>query len=279
MDRNIVTPQGIKIPKIGFGTAWAMGEEGVRSILGALEIGYRHIDTARLYNNEQDIGAAIKQSGIPREQLFLTTKIWHDQMQPDVMAAHVEESLGKLGTEYLDLLLLHWPPTTVSLEEACAALETIHQSGKTRLIGVSNFTVSMIKKIRDTLKIPIICNQVEYHPLLSQKTVLACLREYGMFLTAYSPLARGKVLDNELVKDIAATLGKSPAQIALRWLAQQDDVIVIPKASRRANAVLNFDIFSFSLNNMQMSALTALSERENFRLFNPDHAPQWDNAE
>ena len=268
--------QGIQIPRLGFGTWKLKGEDCRGAVQEALDIGYRHIDTAQMYENEREVGQAIDQSPVPRSEIFLTTKIWRDSMREGDLQHSLENSLRRLGMDYVDLTLLHWPVEEVPFEETMRALEDVQRQGKTRLIGISNFNTDQMKRVVNDLGAPVVTNQVEYHPLLNQDPVLSFLRNNGMFLTAYSPLARNQMIgDNRTFRSIAENHGKTPQQIALRWLVQQPDVAAIPKAGRREHAEQNIDIFDFSLSPAEMERISELRFKQE-RLVEPSFAPQWD---
>lgn len=272
-----ITFGNVNIPALGYGTWKLTGEECVRGVTSALELGYRHIDTAQIYDNEEEVGKGLAQSDVARGDIFLTTKVWMDRVGKGALEKSVDESLKKLKSDYVDLLLIHWPVDDVPLDEQIAALRAVQDSGKTKLIGVSNFTVAQMKQVRETLGANIATNQVEYHPYLSQKPVLDYLRAHSMFLTAYSPIARGAVLNDPVVNEIAQAHNKSPAQITLRWLVQQGDVAAIPKASTVEKMRANLAIYDFSLSEAEMARIHALANPQG-RLINPDWAPQWDQA-
>ncbi len=267
-----------KIPALGYGTWQLKGKDCETGIAAALEIGYRHIDTAQIYENEAEVGLALKSSGIKREDLFLTTKVWNDNLADNMFHKSVEESLNKLQTSYVDLLLIHWPLTTVPFAEQMKSLRAVHEAGMARMIGVSNFTVAQMREVVEELGTPIVNNQVEYHPFLSQKPVLDYVRQHDMFLTAYSPLARGKVRHEATLIEIAEKHGKTVGQISLRWLVQQERVAAIPKAASMEHIRENFDIFNFVLDADDMQRIGLLTQRAS-RLINPDWAPHWDKAE
>jgi 2,5-diketo-D-gluconate reductase B len=272
-----VSCNGVKIPALGYGT-WRL--EGVRCEQGvekALEIGYRHIDTAQIYENEGEVGAALLRSGVPRGEIFLTTKVWTSELREKAFMKSVDVSLKKLRTDTVDLLLIHWPVQIVPFADQMQMLRMAQELGKARLIGVSNFTVAQMKQVAEDLGAGIAVNQVEYHPYLSQRPVLDYLRAHDMVLTAYSPLARGKVNDDPVLQRIGAAYGKTPGQVALRWLVQQDRVTAIPKAASEKHMRENFSIFDFELHDDEMNAISALA-RPDGRLVNPDWAPQWDKV-
>lgn len=272
-----ISLNGISVPRLGFGTYELTGQKGADATLKALEVGYRHIDTAQFYDNEETVGEAIKQSGVDRDDVFLTTKIWQDPFVNDTVMQSVDESLRKLQTDYVDLLLIHWPFPDVPVKKMVEDVMTVKQAGKTKLIGVSNFTVSQVQEAIDVSGGGVVCNQVEYHPRLNQKPVLDILRANDMALTSYSPLGRGSLLDDPVIQDIAQQHGKGPGQIVLRWHMQQDNVIAIPKSGTPKNIENNFDIFDFELSGEEMDRIFALASPDG-RIIDPPFAPKWDQA-
>ncbi|WP_033069469.1 aldo/keto reductase [Thalassospira australica] len=269
--------QGTDIPALGFGTYELNNEDAANMVVEAAKIGYRHFDTAQMYHNEEGVGRGLKKSGLARDDYFLTTKVWFDQFQSGDLQTSVMESLRKLDHEFVDLLLLHWPNDDVPLEETIAALNEVKNLGMTRLIGISNFPTALIEQAVSLTNIPLTVNQVEYHPYLDQSKVLESLRERDMLLTAYCPIARGSVMKDPILKDIAAKYGKSPVQVTLRWLLQQDSVMAIPKSGSPKNAAANFDIFDFELSDGDMAAIKGLANPDG-RLIDPSFAPEWDKA-
>ncbi|MBB5222477.1 diketogulonate reductase-like aldo/keto reductase [Amaricoccus macauensis] len=268
------TIRGEAIPALGFGTFELTGPDGEAAIRTAIEIGYRQIDTAIRYGNEAEVGRAIAAAGVPRGELFVTTKIWYDDLAPERVHQRVSESLERLGLDQVDLLLVHWPGRDVPLGETLAAFADEKARGRTRLIGVSNFTVPLLDEALDVHKADLFCNQVEYHPYLSQAKLLARMRRADMLLNAYQPIARGKVFQSELLQEIGRRHGKSAAQVTLRWLIQQDNVGAIPRSSRVENMRANLDIFDFELSEAEMAAIFGLARGE--RLSNLPWAPVWD---
>lgn len=268
------------VPTLGLGTWKLSGDECVSATELALDIGYRHIDTAQIYENEAEVGQAIKNavknSGIDRRDIFLTTKVWMENVSRGTLAKSVDESLKKLKTEYVDLLLLHWPVSDVPLKEQVEALATVQKSGKAGLIGVSNYPVALMRAVLDDYGVKIANNQVEYHPFLSQKAVIDFARAHDMWVTAYSPLARGAVKGNAVLKRIGDKYGKNEGQVALRWLTQQPDIAAIPKAASAAHIRNNISIYDFTLSDEEMNAIFALA-RPDGRMVDPEWAPQWDN--
>ncbi|WP_417830619.1 aldo/keto reductase [Thalassospira sp.] len=269
--------QGVEIPALGFGTYELNNDDAATMITEAAEIGYRHFDTAQMYHNEEGVGRGLKASGLARDDYFLTTKIWFDQFQSGDLQTSVVESLRKLDLDHVDLLLLHWPNDDVPLEETIAALNEVKNLGMTRLIGISNFPTALIEKAVSLSDAALTVNQVEYHPYLDQTKVLKSLRDRDMLLTAYCPIARGKVLTDPTLIKIGKKHDKSPVQVTLRWLLQQDSVMAIPKSGSPKNAAANFDIFDFELSADDMAAISALAKPDG-RLIDPEFAPKWDDA-
>ena len=264
--------QGEAIPALGLGTWLLRGDACVDAVTHALDLGYRHIDTAQSYENEAAVGQALRQSGLDREQLFLTTKIGLDNLRPKDARRTSEDSLRRLQTEYVDLLLIHWPSEEVEPERTLDVMMKLQDEGKTRLIGVSNFPPSWLE--RAAQHAPVVCNQVEYHPFLSQAENLALAEKYDLLITAYSPIARGRVFDDATLQAIGAAHGKNPAQVALRWLVQQGRVAAIPKAASAEHRASNFAIFDFTLSDDEMAQISNLARDE--RLVDPDWAPAWE---
>ncbi|MEI4482006.1 MULTISPECIES: aldo/keto reductase [unclassified Phyllobacterium] len=271
-----VSAHGAKIPAIGFGTFRMPGADVLRMVPAALKLGYRHIDTAQIYGNEAEVGEAIKNSGVSRGDIFLTTKVWVDKYKHDDFIKSVDDSLSKLKTDYVDLLLLHWPKSDVPLAERIGALNEVRDAGKVRNIGVSNFSSALMAESVKLSKAPIVTNQVEYHPYLDQSTVLKAARDSGMSITAFYAMADGKIIGDPVIKAIAAAHGKSEAQVVLRWLIQQEGVITLSKTVSEERAKSNFEVFDFELTNEEMQALHALAKPDG-RIVNPGHlAPKWD---
>ena len=273
-----ITLNNIEIPKLGFGTWELKGNDGVKAVRDALQIGYRHIDTAQAYDNEEQVGEGWKKSDVLREDFFLTTKIFREQFETKEKAVKsLEESLEKLKTDYVDLVLVHWPFPEYKIEQLIEPVLEAQDKGMTRLIGVSNFTVEQMQQAKDISDNRICLNQVEYHPKLNQQPILDFVRENGWGMTAYSPLGRGTAMDEGVIKDIAEAHNKSQAQVVLRWLIQQDNVLAIPKSSNSDHIKSNFDIFDFELTADEMDQIMKLRS-ENDRQVDPDFAPQWDKA-
>ncbi len=262
------------IPKLGFGTFNLTGREAIGILEFALDVGYRHFDTAQMYENEDVIGKVIGSTPVPRERLFITTKVWGTNLTEDRFLPSVERSLRELRQDYVDLLLIHWPNKNIPLDESLDQLMKARDKGYCKLIGVSNFTVELLEKV-EKRGIDIACNQFEYHPFLNQDKLLQKTRDMGCFATAYAPLAKGQVVDIEILKLIALKHQVKPAQVALRWLVQQDDVVAIPKSSQLYRIKQNFDVFNFHLSEEEMTQISDLQSR-NKRFIDPEFAPTWD---
>jgi len=266
----------LKMPKLGFGTFMLKGSQAISAVQEALRLGLRHIDTAQIYHNEEAVGRAIKESSVNREEIFLTTKIWRDFFSPLEVKKTFHESLKKLQTDYVDLLLMHWPPpSSVPLEDTLKAFENLKKKGQVRYIGVSNFTCDLLKQAKSICP-DLLTDQVEYHPLLSQKKLLDLSNKLGLFLTAYSPLLRGKISKIQQLIQIAKKYNKSPSQIALKWLVDQKNVVVIFKASRVKHIEENMDIFNFQLEDQDKQQIFRLNNNRQ-KIIDPPFAPQWDN--
>ncbi|MEQ8247088.1 MAG: aldo/keto reductase [Alphaproteobacteria bacterium] len=273
---DLVTTHGAAIPKIGFGTFPLKGDDAWRMVAHALKAGYRHIDTAQMYGNEAEVGDAIAQSGVARDEVFLTTKVWPDNFGDGPLQKSVEQSLEKLQVDAVDLLLLHWPKFDRPLNETVRALNAVQRAGMARHIGVSNFTVALVNEAWACSEAPLINNQVEYHPYVDQGPVLGVVRERGMSLTAYMPNARGKVYGDAALEKIGARHRKTAGQVALRWLYQQDGVVAIPRTGNEAHADENIAILDFALSDAEMAEIFAIG-RPDGRLLNPPGlAPKWD---
>lgn len=271
-----VSANGAVIPALGFGTFRMPEADVLRIVPKAIKTGFRHIDTAQIYDNEAAVGQAILDSGVPRKDIFLTTKVWVSNYRHDAFIKSVDESLEKLKTDYVDLLLLHWPNKDVSLADQIGALNEVHKAGKVRHIGVSNFNIALMDEAVALSDAPLVTNQVEYHPFIDQTKVMDGARKHGMALTAYYAMADGKVLENEQLGEIAKSHDRSVAQVVLRWLLQQNDVIALSKTATESRVAENFDIFDFELSGEEMQAIHGLADK-NGRIVSPDGlAPDWD---
>jgi len=271
-----VSANGANIPALGFGT-FRMPDADVQRILPqALKLGFRHVDTAQIYKNEAAVGDVLHSSGISREEIFLTTKVWVDRVGHDAFIASVDESLAKLKTDYVDLLLLHWPQSEMPLADRMGALNALRQAGKVKNIGVSNFSTELMADAVRLSDAPVVTNQIEYHPYLAQTQVIEEARKSGMSITAYYLMADGKVPQDPVLKEIGATHGKTAAQVVLRWAVQQQDVIALSKTATESRLHENLDIFDFTLSDDEMAAVHGLA-RPDGRIVNPGHlAPEWD---
>ena len=259
---------GSEIPTLGLGTWQLTGRKCREAVLAALELGYRHIDTAWVYDNQEEIGQAIKESKIAREKLFITSKVWRDNLHYLDVLEQFQETLEKLQTDYLDLYLIHWPHAHIPMRETFKALHELQQQGKIRNLGVSNFTIQHLEEAQKHSK-KIAINQVEYHPYLNQEALLEYCNKNKIKVTAYSPLGRGKILNDKTLTSIAHQHNKSPAQVCLRWSLQKG-MIVIPKASSEHHLKTNMEIFDFSLTEKEMQQINTIAANE--RLVNPGFA-------
>ncbi len=269
-----LTAHGLTFPKLGLGTWRLKGEDCTTAVLGALDRGYRHIDTAQMYGNEDAVGTALASTAIPRADIHLTTKVWWENLAPTAMRRAIDASLTHLKTSYVDLYLIHWPAPDMDLAAALGELVRIKEEGLARHIGVSNFPVALLKQAIDVIQAPIVANQVEYHVLLSQAPLLAYMRGKGLALTAYCPLAQGRLAEHPALDAIAAKHNVSAAQVALKWLLDQDNVAAIPKAGRAASQQANLDAFNLTLDDADRAAIAALPK--DVRCVNPGFAPAWD---
>jgi 2,5-diketo-D-gluconate reductase B len=258
MKMPLVEANGAKIPLAGLGTWELRGRTCARIIDAALRLGYRHIDTAEMYDNEREVGDGLRASGIDRDDVFVTTKIWPSHFAPRELERAAEASLARLRLAQIDLLLLHWPNPQVLLSETLAALCKVKRMGLARHIGVSNFTVALVEQAVKLASEPLVCNQIEMHPMLDQSKVVAACRRHGMAVVAYSPIARGVAANEEVLARIGRVHGKSAAQVSLRFLVQQN-VVVIPRTSRVERLSENLAIFDFELSTSEMKEIAALA--------------------
>jgi len=253
------TIKGEKVPVLGLGTWRLSGEECRRSVERALDLGYRHLDTAQMYRNEEEVGRGMRGSGVPRGEIFLVTKVWPNDFRHDDVLRVAGESLKQLGTDYVDLLLMHWPNPDVPLGETLGAMRELQEGGSVRHIGVSNFSPALVEEAGEYAEI--FCNQVEYNPFRLQDALVEQARELDYLLTAYSPVARGAVNDNRTLREIGEKYGKTPGQVTLRWLVQQDKVCAIPKAASEENLRGNLEIFDFELTHEEMERIFSLQTK------------------
>jgi 2,5-diketo-D-gluconate reductase B len=267
---------GANIPVLGFGTFGMFGPRLQNILVAALQHGFCHIDTAQMYRNEADVGAAIRASGIPRNEVFVTTKVWVGNYARSHFAVSVDESLKKLRTDHVDLLLVHWPRGGAPVEEQIDGLNRAVESGKARHIGVSNYNADMLRKASAASRFPLVTNQVEFHPFLDQDILLRQVASSGISLIAYCGMAVGRVFETPLLKDIAARHRRSVAQIVLRWLIQQPRVVALSRTENIERIAGNTSIFAFALADDEMAAISALKSPGS-RIVNPPHlAPAWD---
>lgn len=263
----------LEVPALGFGTYGLPHDAVEATVRHAIEVGYRHIDTAQMYRNEAAVGRGIATSGIDRDEVFVTTKVWRDHAARDDVHRTARESLDRLGVGRIDLLLLHWPADDlVPMEETLTALTEVREAGITAHIGVSNFPAPMLDRAFDVA--PIVTDQVEHHPYLGVDPIRSVLADEDGFLTAYSPLARGKVATDDTLIELGEEHGVGPAQVTLRWMLQTPGTVAIPKSATAERIRSNIEVFDFELSDEQMQQVDALERGE--RLIDPDGAPDWD---
>jgi diketogulonate reductase-like aldo/keto reductase len=271
----MLSAHGAEIPALGFGTS-GMGNDCGAVVATALKLGYRHLDTAWKYGSERAVGEGIRASGVPREDIFLTTKVSHEYLRAADFARSVDESLENLGVDYVDLLLVHWPNLEIPLTETMSALARAKRDGLARHIGVANFNIALLDDAIRLCPEPLVALQAEYHPYLDQTTLLEACRQRGLIYIAYCPLARGRIFSDPVLGEIAHTKGKSIAQIALRWLLQKEIVAPIPRSSNAERIAGNLDVFDFALSDDEVARIAAL-KRPDGRIANPaGRAPLWD---
>jgi len=265
---NLVFPgEAGFMPALGFGTSPLTGGLSADTVAAALKAGYRHIDTARKYGTERAVGEAIRVSGVPRNDIFLTTKVSHENLRAGDFAKSVDESLAALGVDYVDLLLIHWPNPEIALSETMPALAKVKRRGLARHIGVANFNVALLEQAIKLCPEPLAALQAEYHPYLDQSKLLAAVREHKLVFIAYCPLGRGRLFGDPVLAEIAGQRGRSVAQIALRWLLQQN-IAAIPFSSKPQRIADNFNVFDFTLTDVEMKRIAAL-KRSDGRVANP----------
>jgi diketogulonate reductase-like aldo/keto reductase len=267
-----VPVQGSDVPALGFGTWQLKGKDCSEGVAAALQAGYRHIDTARIYENEAEVGAGLRAGGVAREELWITSKVWTSDFTRDAAKRATEQSLEALGIEQLDLYLMHWPNPDVPVEETLTALREVQEEGLIRHIGVSNFTHALVEEARQHATI--FANQVEYHPYLGQAKLVAQAQEHDILLEAYSPFAHGLLHDDETLTEIGKAHGKSAGQVALRWLLDQRNVCALPKATAPERIRQNLEVFDFELSDEERQRITGLERGK--RTADPAWAPVWD---
>jgi 2,5-diketo-D-gluconate reductase B len=270
---NVPAADGLLVPAIGLGTMRQRGDACSTLVEAALAEGYRHIDTARKYGNERAVGAGLARSSVARDEVLLTTKLAPGELRGHRVRAATEDSLRELGVDHLDLLLVHWPDPAVPLAETLEAMTALREDGLVRAIGVANFPSTMLREATGLAELA--TDQVEYHPYLGQQPVLDACRHAGLVVTAYCPLARaGELLEEDVVREVAGSHGRSPAQVVLRWLIQQPSVVAIPGTSSIDHLRENLAVQDFELTNDEIVAIAALARSG--RVVDPPHAPDWD---
>jgi 2,5-diketo-D-gluconate reductase B len=270
---QVVEAKGFKIPIIGLGTWTLRGRDCARLVEQAIRVGYRHIDTAQMYDNEREVGEGVRASGL-RAEVMVTTKIQPTLLAPRDVERSVKESLAQLRLDVIDLLLIHWPNPRVPLSETLGAMAKLKREGYAKAIGVSNFTVALLDEANKVSSEPLVCNQVECHPYLDQDKVIAASRKYGMALVAYSPIARAQAKGDELLARIGKAHGKSAAQVCLRWLTQQG-IVVIPRTSKIERLAENLANLDFDLSDAEMKEIAGLARRSG-RIVDWTWSPKWD---
>jgi len=271
-----VEAKGARIPLLGLGTWQLRGRACARVVQQALRLGYRHLDTAEIYDNERAVGEGLHASGVNRSDVFVTTKIWPSHFAPGELERTARECLVRLRLSEVDLLLLHWPNPQIPLAETLGALGRVKHDGLARHIGLSNFTVALIEEALQATTEPLVCDQIECHPFLDQSKLIAACRRHGMAVIAYAPIARGAVRDDDVLARVGAAHGKSAVQVCLRFLVQQD-IVVIPRTSKVERLAENAAIFDFALSEQEMAEISRLAQRDG-RLLDWAFSgqPKWD---
>lgn len=273
---DAITTGGLHMPRLGLGTFRMQGAVCQSAVESALALGYRHIDTAQMYGNEEAVGAALRAAGVPRGEVHVTTKVWWENLAPDAMRRACDESLRKLGLEQVDLYMIHWPARGMDLRASVETLMALREEGRTRAIGVCNFPLALLREAVETIGAPIAANQIEYHVLLGQTVLRDYMLGRGIALTAYCPLAQGRLAEHPALAAIARRHDASPAQVALAWLLEQDGVAAIPKSSRAESQRANLGALAVRLDDEDRRAIAALPKDQ--RCVNPPFAPAWDKA-
>lgn len=271
-----IPARGAEIPVLGIGTWQLRGAQAREVVAEGLRLGYTHVDTARMYGNEAEVGAGIRASGVDRDAVFLTTKIWPDDFGRDDLRRAAEDSLRTLGLDHVDLMLLHWPAPDVPLAETMDALSDVVEDGLARFAGVSNFTIDLIEQAEAAARVPLVCNQVEFHPFLDQRTLQGWMAERDMALVAYAPLGKGKAADNAVLERIGANHGASAAQVALAWELSHPNVAAIPKSARPERLEQNLRALEIRLTDEERAEIAALGSRGGRMIELDGYAPDWD---
>jgi 2,5-diketo-D-gluconate reductase B len=266
--------QGISLPRLGLGTFRLQGDACRAAVESALGMGYRHIDTAEMYGNEDAIGPAIAASGVARKDLHVTTKVWNENLAPDAIRKAFDTSLKKLKLDHVDLYLVHWPSPDMKLPAVLETLMKLKEEGRTRAIGVANFNIALLKQAVEEIKAPIACNQIEYHVMLDQTPIRKYMAAKSIPLVAYCPLAQGRAASDEALVAIGKKHNASAAQVALKWLLDQDGVAAIPKASRAESQKANLGALNVKLDDDDRKALASLPKDQRF--VKPGFSPVWD---
>jgi 2,5-diketo-D-gluconate reductase B len=252
--------KGVRFPAIGFGTSGLHGRSCTEMVRNALEMGYRHLDTARVYGNEEEVGRGMRESGLAREDIFLVTKVWRSNLRPRDVRRSAEDSLAALATPYVDCLLIHAPNDSVPLGETLGAFAELRAEGKIRYIGVSNFSVAQMREAVETCGVDVFCNQIEYNFATDRSDLLAYMRAQGSVLVAHRPLGRGSLVDHPVLARIGKVHGKTASQVALAWLVRQPGVAAIPRTSRMAHAHLNLDVFDVPFSDAELAEIGKLAQ-------------------
>jgi 2,5-diketo-D-gluconate reductase B len=273
---EIITANGLHMPRLGFGTWRMTGAQCQQAVESALGLGYRHLDTSEMYGNEEEVGAGLAASGVRREDVHLTTKVWNNHLRPNELRAALTASLDKLRVGYIDLYLIHWPSPDMNLPAALETMMTLQQEGKARKIGVANFNVALLRQAVEEVRAPIAAHQFEFHATLRSPPLLDYMRAHDIPAIAYSPLAKGELVRNEVLAGIARKHGATSAQVAISWLLGQDNVATIPKSSRRETQRENLGALELRLDEQDRAAIDQLPK--NHRCVNPGFASTWDKT-
>jgi 2,5-diketo-D-gluconate reductase B len=265
---------GAQIPQLGLGTFKLQGPSGTRAVLSALQMGYRHLDTAAMYGNHKEVGEALRQSKIDRTDVWITSKVWRDSLQHDAVLRECDRALSELGTDYLDLYLIHWPNEDIPLADTFRAFGRLLKDGKIRNMGVANFTIARLKRALDATDIPITMNQVEYHPYLNQERLLTFCNENNITLTAYCPIARGDVINDPIFQNLAKVHSKTATQVTLRWLLQKG-IVAIPKSGNPDRQRENLEVFGWELSADEMTQINGIQKQ--YRLLDLPAAAFWED--